>query len=164
MATIACVLEQAGRLPADAWVSINVSPTTVCDDRLRVQLDGYGGNLVLELTEHDRVEDYERVRRCVRKFADNVWLSVDDAGSGFASLQHILELDPDYIKLDRSWVMGIDHDVARQALVAGLGHFSDRFGCTLIAEGIETELELATLRQLSAPLGQGFLLGVPAAL
>ena len=162
MATIASVLEQAGRLPSDAWVSVNVSPSTICDDRFRRQLEGYRGLLVLELTEHDRVDDYERVRRCVSQFADNVWLSVDDAGSGFASLQHILELDPDYIKLDRSWVMGIDSDVARQALVAGLGHFSDRFGCTLIAEGIETENELATLRQLSAPLGQGFLLGVPA--
>ena len=162
MATIACVLQQAGRLPADAWISVNVSPTTICDDRFRRQLEGYTGLLVLELTEHDRVDDYERVRRSVAQFADNVWLSVDDAGSGFASLQHILELDPDYIKLDRSWVTGIDHDVARQALVAGLGHFSDRFGCTLIAEGIETEPELATLRQLSAPLGQGFLLGAPA--
>ena len=110
------------------------------------------------------LDDYELVRRSVRRLPESVWLSVDDAGSGFASLQHILELDPDYIKLDRSWVMGIDHDVARQALVAGLGHFSARFGCTLIAEGIETEPELATLRQLSAPLGQGFLLGRPAAL
>ena len=164
MATIAAVLEQAGRLPSEAWVSVNVSPTTICDDRFRLQLEGYEGLLVLELTEHDRVDDYERVRRCVAQFAGSVWLSVDDAGSGFASLQHILELDPDYIKLDRSWVTGIDHDVARQALVAGLGHFSDRFGCTLIAEGIETEDELATLRQLAAPLGQGFLLGVPTSI
>ena len=164
MATIASVLEQACRLPKDTWVSVNVSPATICDDRFRRQLEGYPGLLVLELTEHDRVDDYERVRRCMAEFADSVWLSVDDAGSGFASLQHILELDPDYIKLDRSWVMGIDHDVARQALVAGLGHFSDRFGCTLIAEGIETEDELATLRQLAAPLGQGFLLGIPAGL
>ena len=162
MATIASVLDQAGRLPSDNWISVNVSPNTICDDRFRRQLEGYTGLLVLELTEHDRVDDYERVRRSVAQFAGSVWLSVDDAGSGFASLQHILELDPDYIKLDRSWVMGIDHDVARQALVAGLGHFSDRFGCTLIAEGIETEDELATLRQLAAPLGQGFLLGVPA--
>ena len=161
MATIAAVLEQAGRLPSDAWISVNVSPSTICDDRFRRQLEGYQGLLVLELTEHDPVDDYERVRRCVSHFADNVWLSVDDAGSGFASLQHILELDPDYIKLDRSWVTGIDHDVARQALVAGLGHFSDRFGCTLIAEGIETERELAELRRLSAPLGQGYLLGAP---
>ena len=164
LATLATILEQAKRLPDDVWVSVNVSPTTICDDRLRIQLEEFPRLLVLELTEHDPVDDYERIRRCVAQFADSVWLSVDDAGSGFASLQHILELDPDYIKLDRSWVMGIDHDVARQALVAGLGHFSDRFGCTLIAEGIETELELATLRQLAAPLGQGFLLGVPTAL
>jgi EAL domain-containing protein (putative c-di-GMP-specific phosphodiesterase class I) len=157
------VLSQVGRLPSDAWVSINISPTAICDERVLARLADHRGTVVLELTEHDRVDDYELVRRCVQQLPESVWLSVDDAGSGFASLQHILELDPDYIKLDRSWVMGIDHDVARQALVAGLGHFSDRFGCTLIAEGIETELELATLRQLSAPLGQGFLLGRPVA-
>jgi EAL domain-containing protein (putative c-di-GMP-specific phosphodiesterase class I)/CheY-like chemotaxis protein len=163
LATIDSVLRQADRLPSDTWISINVSPAAICDDRLVGRLTGYPGTLVLELTEHDRVDDYELVRRCVRRLPERVWLSVDDAGSGFASLHHILELDPDYIKLDRSWVMGIDQDVARQALVAGLGHFSDRFGCTLIAEGIETEPELATLRQLAAPLGQGFLLGVPQA-
>jgi EAL domain-containing protein (putative c-di-GMP-specific phosphodiesterase class I)/CheY-like chemotaxis protein len=161
MATISSVLNQMGRLPSDAWVSINVSPSAICDDRLAEALIGQQRTLVLELTEHDRVDDYELVRRSVQRLPESVWLSVDDAGSGFASLQHILELDPDYIKLDRSWVNGIDSDVARQALVAGLGHFSDRFGCTLIAEGIETEPELATLRQLSAPLGQGFLLGRP---
>ena len=163
LATIESVLRQANRLPRDAWVSINVSPAAICDDRLADRLAGHHGTLVLELTEHDRVDDSELVRRCVSRLPESVWLSVDDAGSGFASLQHILELDPDYIKLDRSWVMGIDQDVARQALVAGLGHFSDRFGCTLIAEGIETEPELATLRQLAAPLGQGFLLGMPQA-
>ena len=90
-------------------------------------------------------------------------LSVDDAGSGFASLRHVLALEPNYIKLDRTWVKGVQSDRARQALLAGLHHFASETGCPLIAEGVETEAELETLRKLDVELGQGFYLGRPTA-
>jgi EAL domain-containing protein (putative c-di-GMP-specific phosphodiesterase class I) len=91
-----------------------------------------------------------------------VRLSVDDAGSGFASLRHILRLEPDFIKLDRSWVHGVDTDPARQAMIAGLRHFADQTGAQLIAEGIERDEERAALITLDVDLGQGYLLGRPA--
>jgi EAL domain-containing protein (putative c-di-GMP-specific phosphodiesterase class I) len=82
---------------------------------------------------------------------------VDDAGSGFASLRHILELRPDIIKLDLALVRGIDTDHAKQALAAGLRHFAALTGTTLIAEGVETESQARTIRELGVELAQGFL-------
>jgi EAL domain-containing protein (putative c-di-GMP-specific phosphodiesterase class I) len=89
---------------------------------------------------------------------------VDDAGAGFASLRHILELDPAFVKLDISLIRGIDRDPAKQALVVGMRHFARTTKCRLIAEGVETEAEAQTLTELDVRLVQGYLLGRPAAL
>lgn len=93
-----------------------------------------------------------------------VGLAVDDAGSGYASLRHILELRPAFVKLDRFLVSGVDPDEARKAMAPGIRHFVRAAGAFLIAEGIETEAELAMARSLDIDLGQGDLLGRPAPL
>ncbi len=90
-----------------------------------------------------------------------VEFAVDDAGVGFSSLRHILELRPAFVKLDRSLVAGLESDPARQAMIVGLRHFASATGCRLIAEGIETDAELEVLRSLDVSLGQGYLLGRP---
>jgi EAL domain-containing protein (putative c-di-GMP-specific phosphodiesterase class I) len=86
---------------------------------------------------------------------------VDDAGAGYAGLRHILEIRPQFVKLDISLVRHVDTDPARQAMVAGMAHFAGKVGCELIAEGIETEGELDELARLGIPLGQGYLFGKP---
>ncbi len=91
-------------------------------------------------------------------------LAVDDAGAGFASLRHILELDPAFVKLDISLIRGIDRDPAKQALVAGMRHFTRTTKRRLIAEGVETEAEARTLAELDVRLVQGYLFGRPAPL
>ena len=121
-----------------------------------------GRRVVLEITEHDPVHDYQALRRAIERLGNGVELSVDDAGSGFASLRHVLALGPSFMKLDASWVSGIDQDPARQALIAGLAHFATETGCHLIAEGIERQPELDMLQRLEVELGQGYLLGEPA--
>ena len=88
-------------------------------------------------------------------------MAVDDAGAGYASLRHILELKPDFVKLDLGLVRGINRDQARQALIAGIGYFAVKRKVRLIAEGIETPAELKTLLGLGISHGQGYLLGRP---
>ena len=88
-------------------------------------------------------------------------MAVDDAGAGYASMRHILELQPGYAKLDISLVRGIDEDELRQALAAGLTYYARRTGCRLIAEGVETQAEADTLIELRVEFGQGFLFGRP---
>lgn len=160
LAAINAAVAASARLGDGCWVSLNVSPGSVgqaLDDVLR-EADH---PLVLELTEHDRVDDYDALRSRISRLSAAPALSVDDAGAGFASLSHVLALRPDFMKLDRAWVTSIDRDATRQALVAGLVHFAGATGCQLIAEGIERREELDMLRQLGVGLGQGFLLGRP---
>jgi EAL domain-containing protein (putative c-di-GMP-specific phosphodiesterase class I) len=93
-----------------------------------------------------------------------VRLAVDDAGAGFASLRHILRLAPDFIKLDRTLIDGIEKDRSRQALAAGLISFAERIDATIIAEGIEQIAEVDMLTSLGVGYGQGFFLARPGPL
>jgi EAL domain-containing protein (putative c-di-GMP-specific phosphodiesterase class I) len=86
---------------------------------------------------------------------------VDDAGAGYASFRHILQLRPDVIKVDMSLVSRIDSDPAQQALVGSLLAFAQQSDAVLLAEGVERQGELDELGRIGVPLVQGFLLGRP---
>jgi EAL domain-containing protein (putative c-di-GMP-specific phosphodiesterase class I) len=166
LATIATAVAAASQLPLGRFISINLSPELIMShrDELEAAIDDLHRDrpVVLELTEHDIVHDYESLRDNLALFDPPVQLSVDDAGAGFSTLRHVVMLEPEYVKLDRSWVSDIDTDPTRQALVAGLSHFARTTGCQLVAEGIESEPERDTLTELDVSLGQGYLLGRPA--
>ena len=121
----------------------------------------HGRRVVLEVTEHEVISDYPAFREAIDRIGPRFELAVDDTGAGFASLRHILELRPAFLKLDRWLIEGLDRDEARQAMVVGIGHFARSSGCRIIAEGIETAAERDTLRGLGIELGQGYLLGRP---
>jgi EAL domain-containing protein (putative c-di-GMP-specific phosphodiesterase class I)/DNA-binding NarL/FixJ family response regulator len=162
LATLRAAVQVATALPDGAFLALNVSPSLVlAGEGLRSVLVGTGRDLVLEITEHARIDDYAALQAALERIDPPVKVSVDDAGSGYASLRHILALRPAFVKLDISWVRDIEADPARQAMIAGLVPFAAEVGCDLIGEGIETEAELQTLRRLGIPLGQGYLLGRP---
>jgi PAS domain S-box-containing protein len=161
-ATLEAIFAAAGPLPGRVWLNINVSPELVLADKpLAALLADRGRPVVLELTEHIAITDYPALRAALERLGPGIRLAVDDAGAGFATLRHILELRPDYVKLDRGIVHQVDRDPARQALVAGLVHFASGTGVVLIAEGVETEAEARQLRALGVPLAQGYRLGRP---
>lgn len=151
------------QIPSHAYLSVNVSPQTVLTPALRDLVSEWQPTrLVLEMTEHRDVHDYGELARALDEYRERgVRLAVDDVGAGFASLSHVLRLDPDIIKLDLSLTHGVDHDPARRALVSSLLTFSSRIGAAVVAEGIETEQELDALRILGIGFGQGHLLGSP---
>jgi PAS domain S-box-containing protein len=162
-ATLEAAFEASGPLPAAAWLSINASPSVILDGKtLPELLDGWAWLTVLEVTEHEPISNYPEFRRAIEALGPRVRLSIDDAGAGFAGLRHILELNPQFVKLDMELVRNVDRDPARQALIAGMAHFAAHAGTTLIAEGIETAEEREMLRSLGVSLGQGYLLGRPA--
>jgi EAL domain-containing protein (putative c-di-GMP-specific phosphodiesterase class I) len=162
LAGIRAALDGGAGLPGDAFVSSNVSPGFVLngDRRFRNLLKASTRPLVLELTEHAPIDDYRMVRDALKRLGA-VGLAVDDAGAGYASLRHILELRPTYAKLDISLVRGIDGDDLRQALAAGLQYFAHRIGCRLIAEGVQSHGEADVLRRLGIDYAQGYLFGRP---
>ena len=163
MATLHAQVEQARRLPDGAFLSLNVSPTlATCLTPLLDVLGAADRAIVLEVTEHVEIDDYPKLMAALNQVRPHVMLAVDDAGAGYAGLRHILELRPEFVKLDISLVRNIDSDPARQAMVAGMARFAESVGCALIAEGIESENELAALRLLHVEFGQGYFLARPA--
>lgn len=161
-ATVTAAIEASRSLPAGARLALNVSPEFVSSETLPALLTDPGREIVLEITEYAPIHDYGALQAALARIDPAVLVAVDDAGSGYASLRHILALEPAYVKLDIGWVRGIETDRARQSLVAGVVHFAREVGCSLIGEGIETEAERETLLRLDVSLGQGYLLGEPA--
>ncbi len=159
-ATIEVALAASAPLPAGGFLDMNVSPELIlAGEPLAGLLRRSRLGVVLEITEHANVRDYDALRRAITALGSDVRFAVDDAGAGFASLRHILELEPSHVKLDRALVTGIDHDPARQALATGLVHFAQKIDAILIAEGVETAAERDTLLSLGIRAGQGFLFG-----
>ncbi len=162
IAAIEAALEASAGLPAGRFISLNASPALVLDTRrLGPVLASTDRPLVLELTEHARIDDYADLRAALDTYGPRVRVAVDDAGAGYASLRHILELRPAFVKLDLSIVTGIEHDPVRQALISALVYFTVKTAAELIAEGIETETEAAVLQELGIAYGQGYLFGRP---
>jgi len=161
-ATAAAAIEAAASLPAHVALSVNISPDVLEHDAELAEIIGRAKRLmIVELTEHERIDDYDAVRAAFGRLGPTARLAVDDAGSGYASLRHILRLQPAYVKLDMEWVRGIADDPIRRSLVSGLAYFAAETGCVLIAEGVETEDECNALIELDVRLGQGFLFGRP---
>jgi EAL domain-containing protein (putative c-di-GMP-specific phosphodiesterase class I) len=163
LALAKAALDQLEALPSDVYLSLNLSPETAMSDRLGGLLEvADPSRIVVELTEHAPVADYDELRESLSSLRERgVRLAIDDAGAGFASLRHIVRLDPDVIKLDITLTRRIERDPVRQALTVALVSFANQVGATVVAEGVETELQLEALRAAGIRFVQGFLLGPP---
>ena len=149
-------------LPDHAYLSINCSHRAAVSRDLASLLALDAPRIVLEITEHEAVEDYETLLEALEALrAQGVRVAIDDAGAGFASMRHTVRIAPDIVKLDISLTRGIDTDRARYALASALMSFAEELGITMVAEGIETAEELETLLALGVPQGQGFYLADP---
>jgi len=166
LAAVKAALAALPNLPPKIYLSLNVSPKTVLSAGLRKLVKGSEpARIVIEVTEHAPIADYKRLNAAVDTLRLlGVRFAVDDAGAGFASLRHILRLAPDFIKLDRTLINGIQSDRSRQALAVGLISFAERIDATIIAEGIEKLAELNMLASLGVGHGQGFFLARPGPL
>jgi EAL domain-containing protein (putative c-di-GMP-specific phosphodiesterase class I)/CheY-like chemotaxis protein len=155
--------ERARSLPEGAFLAVNVSPVTAeRPDLLALIVDCDVDQIVLEVTEHARVEDYPRFRVAIARVRElGASLAVDDAGAGFASLRHILELNAELIKLDGSLTHSLEEDPRRRSLAAALIEFGRESGADVLAEHVESELQLTELRRLGVKYGQGYHLGRP---
>ncbi|MGH2734229.1 MAG: EAL domain-containing protein [Actinomycetota bacterium] len=166
LAAARAALTHLDRLPAGVSMWLNVSPATAMAEAFHELIaDVAGERLVIEITEHARVVDYDALLAALTKLRKRgVRLAVDDAGAGFATLRHILRLAPDAIKLDVALTRNIDRDQARRALASALIAFAAETGASMVAEGIETEAEAKTLRALRVSFGQGYHLARPGPL
>jgi EAL domain-containing protein (putative c-di-GMP-specific phosphodiesterase class I) len=163
LAAIHRALNESHALPAHAYIALNASPATIAAGNLGdIVALARGRQIVLEITEHAHIDDYASFAKALAPLrAQGVRLAIDDAGAGYSSLRHILQLTPDLIKLDRALVAGIGLDRSRRAMVAALLAFARETAADIIAEGVETASELVMLRSLGIDLVQGYHLGRP---
>ncbi|MBI3648990.1 MAG: EAL domain-containing protein [Actinobacteria bacterium] len=165
LAALRLAIEALPRLPElldGPYLSINCSHRVAMSAELAELLSPHGPRIVVEITEHERVEDYALLSAALDRLrATGVRIAIDDAGAGFASLRHTLQIAPDIVKVDISLTRDIDKDRAKRALTSALISFADELDMSIVAEGIETREELATLLELGVPFGQGFYLAKP---
>lgn len=163
LAAVRRALAASPDMPPQLYLAVNVSPETVLDARLEpICATRPGHGLLLEVTEHAQVDDYPRLSKALLSLRGHgARLAIDDAGAGFASLRHIVRLEPDVIKLDVSLVHEIQLDPVRRSLASALVSFADEIGSVMVAEGIETGAELDVLQHLGVHFGQGYYLARP---
>lgn len=166
IAAIAAAIVAAQDLPAEVSLSVNASPATLAHPGLLDLVRSCDGRqLTVEVTEHAVIEDYHLMKeRLVEIRALGVQIAVDDAGAGIASLQHIVQLAPEIIKLDISLTQHAGSSPFRRAMAGALIEFAHRSGAQLVVEGIEDSADLTLWSALGADAVQGYLVGYPAAL
>jgi EAL domain-containing protein (putative c-di-GMP-specific phosphodiesterase class I) len=165
LAAMRAALLRLEDFPADVAIALNVSPGTALDPRFCELLVDVAERVVIEITEHAQVDDYDALRDALAPLRERgAQLAIDDVGAGFANLRHILRLAPDIVKLDLSLTQEIARDPAREALASSLVGFAGGVGASIVAEGISSDEDLALLRTLGVDYGQGFHLARPSSL
>lgn len=147
----------------DLHLAVNASPQTIVDREFVNAIKGASPDrLIIEITEHHHVDDYDKLIQILSPLrALGIKVAVDDAGAGYASMRHIINLHPDYIKLDVGLTRNIHNDGSRRALAKAFIAFANESESQIIAEGVETSKDIETLRALGAHAAQGFKLGKP---
>jgi EAL domain-containing protein (putative c-di-GMP-specific phosphodiesterase class I) len=161
LAVASATIGDLADLRDDLAVAVNFSPQTVLSGRLgEILTHAPVHRVIIEVTEHAMVVDYAALNAALAPWRlAGARLAVDDAGGGYASFAHILNLSPDLIKLDNTLTRDIHVDRQRQALVRALVAYADEMQVGVVAEGIEAAAELEELRRLGVHYGQGFHLG-----
>jgi diguanylate cyclase (GGDEF)-like protein len=161
---VACwaAMAAAGSPPAGRLLFVNISPGALRHPGLVMLADQLPSRLVIEITEQTDIADYAELREQLQPWiARGAQIAIDDTGAGYASLEHVVELRPDFLKLTRGLVADIDKDANRQALLRALGAFAREVGAVIVAEGVERHEELAVLRECQIDYAQGWLFGRP---
>jgi EAL domain-containing protein (putative c-di-GMP-specific phosphodiesterase class I)/GGDEF domain-containing protein/putative methionine-R-sulfoxide reductase with GAF domain len=161
---VACwsAIAAAGSPPDGRLLFVNISPGALRHPGLFMLADQLPSRLVIEITEQTDISDYAALRAQLAPWiARGAQIAIDDTGAGYASLEHVVELRPDFLKLTRGLVADIDKDANRQALLRALGAFAREVGAVIVAEGVERREELEVLRDSQIDFAQGWLFGRP---
>jgi EAL domain-containing protein (putative c-di-GMP-specific phosphodiesterase class I) len=159
-ATLSRAIRASEDLPADTWLSLNVSAGLLGGGRVLPELlAGHARAIVLEVTKHEVIDDYGPLHVAMQALGPGVRIATDDTGAGVANFRHLMNLRPSIVKVDVGLVRGVKFDLSRQAVMAGLVQFAAVTGALVIAEGIETIAEAETVKRLGVGLGQGYLFG-----
>lgn len=162
MTAVRCALETLGHVPEGIYAAVNASPATIASGALRREIENcQAKNLVIEITEHHQVADFPALAREISALKAFAKIAIDDVGTGYSGLRHIVDLQPDILKMDMVLTRDIPRDPARRAMTSAMVQFAREIGCTLVAEGIETQAEAEVMQALGVDYGQGYFYARP---
>lgn len=166
IAALSKAVDQGLGLPKGVFQSVNLSPEVLLSHRFDDVVSSVPWmRLVVEMTEHAAVEDYERLAQPLTEIRSRGGqIAIDDVGAGFASLRHVVSLSPDIVKLDVSLWRGVQLSGPRLTLARGVIACADELRAVVVAEGVERPEEATALQGVGAAYGQGFLFGRPGPL
>ena len=168
---IEAILGAWAKAPQHHRIFVNLSPSALLDAKGRAtqgthlaeQLGLLPGNVVIELTESQPTFDYRPLLEAAEFLRTlGFTIALDDLGEGFSSLRLWSELHPEFVKVDKHFVQGVSSDPLKLHFLRSIHELAERTGARVIAEGIETDADLAVIQELGIDFGQGFLLGRPA--
>ncbi|GAY19235.1 EAL domain-containing protein [Mycobacterium sp. shizuoka-1] len=157
------VIAKLPQLPHEVFVAVNLSPGAALAVPWPTLLAGTDpSRIVLEITEHDAVLDYGALEEALEPCRSRgVRVAVDDVGAGFSSFSHVLELSPEFVKIDHSITRNIDIDDARRRLAHAIAELAGQMGASVIAEGVENQGELDAVAAVGITAAQGYFLSRP---
>ena len=166
VASLRSALAALEKLPRRVFLTVNVDPQELMADAvLEILAHAPAERLIVEVTEHAPVQDYDALASALADFRGRGGrLAVDDAGAGFASLRHVLKLLPDMIKIDGMLIAELESAPGARALTTAIVVFAHEMGMTVVGEGVESASSIDLLEALGVAYGQGFQLGSPEAL
>ena len=162
---LSAALPLVSEIPDDGYLSVNVGPAAMLSpaflDTLRTC--ERPDLLCLEITEHTSIAEYSQLNRIVAPLRlEGMKLAVDDVGAGYASLRHVLQMQPDILKIDRSLITDIANDPGRRSIVTSIVLLALDLNATVVAEGVEQQTDRDTLTDLGVDMMQGYLFARPS--
>ncbi|QOR67608.1 EAL domain-containing protein [Cytobacillus suaedae] len=163
-------LYQSRNLLQNQKLFINLTPQVIHDPHftpghtisLLEQYQINPENIVFEITERSAITDFQAFKEVLNHYRSQGFkIAIDDAGAGYSSLQAISELEPDYIKVDRSLISGVDKTEVKNNILEAFVMFAKKMNSKVLAEGIETFEELEKVKELGIDFGQGYYLARP---
>lgn len=166
------VLEKFAELELEGQLFLNVSPECLIHGSARhgetlqymKEIGISPTQVIIELTEGQPTFDYDVLREASRHYRNmGFQIAMDDLGEGFSGLRLWSELRPEFVKIDKHFIQGINHDPVKLQFVRSIHEIAAKSGCEVIAEGIETQAEFLVIRDLNIAFGQGYHLARPNA-
>lgn len=157
MAAFRNALATVPHVPKACYLSINASPEAVLSGQVLEAIAPYSDrSLVIELTEHQEVTDFRGMQAALAELRKHARIAIDDVGAGYAGMRHLVELEPDLLKLDMSLTRDVHRDVARRALASAMVRFAESISAKIVAEGVECAEEAEALAELGVDFAQGY--------
>jgi EAL domain-containing protein (putative c-di-GMP-specific phosphodiesterase class I) len=163
---------KAGLRKKDGNLFLNILPSTILNQNFssflnKIIADNYlvSQQIVLEISESELIDDLEDFKIRISELKkQGILIAIDDIGKGYASFKNIVELEPDFLKLDRYFAKDLHLSTQKQTLISLFISYCEQYKTQLILEGVESEEEVAIAKALGVPFAQGYIIGRPALL